>query len=40
MTAIMNMIFRTQKCSEPWKEGKVVMLSKPCNEEEKTDPRI
>jgi hypothetical protein len=38
MTAIMNMMIRTQKCPEAWKQGKVVMLSKPCNEEEKDRP--
>jgi hypothetical protein len=38
MVAIMNMMIRTQKCSTPWKEGKVVMLSKPCSEEEKNLP--
>jgi hypothetical protein len=26
---------RTQKCPEAWKEGKVVMLPKPCSEEKK-----
>jgi hypothetical protein len=35
MTVIMNMMIRTQKYPEAWHEGKVVMLPKPCNEEEK-----
>jgi hypothetical protein len=32
------MIIRVQKCSEAWKEGKVVMLPKPCEESEKEKP--
>jgi hypothetical protein len=27
-----------QKCPESWKEGKVVMLPKPCDESEKNKP--
>jgi hypothetical protein len=38
MVAIMNMMIRTQKCPESCKEGKVVMLPKPCSEEEKNRP--
>jgi hypothetical protein len=38
MTAIKNVMIRTPKCSEECKEGKVVMLPKPCNEEEKGKP--
>jgi hypothetical protein len=34
-SAIMNMMIRTQKCPEAWKEDKVVMLPKSCKEEEK-----
>jgi hypothetical protein len=34
MIAMRNMMIRTQKCTESWKEGKVVMLSN-CSEEEK-----
>jgi hypothetical protein len=38
MVAITNTMIRTQKCPEAWKEGKVVMISKPCNEEDKKRP--
>jgi hypothetical protein len=38
MVAIMNMIISTQKCSKAWKEDKVVMIPKPCNEEDKNRP--
>jgi hypothetical protein len=38
MVVIMNMMIRTQKCPTSWKEGKVVMLPKPCSEEEKNLP--
>jgi hypothetical protein len=34
----MNMMIRTQKYPESWKEGKVVILPKPCSEEEKNQP--
>jgi hypothetical protein len=40
MVAIMNIMIRTQKCSTAWKEGKVVMLPKPCSEEEKNHLKI
>jgi hypothetical protein len=32
---IMTMIIKLQRCPETWKEGKVMMLPKPCSEEEK-----
>jgi hypothetical protein len=35
MVTIMNMMIRTQKCPTSWKEGKVVMLPKPCSEKKK-----
>jgi hypothetical protein len=35
---IMTMMIRLQKCTESWKEGKVVMLPKPCNESENGKP--
>jgi hypothetical protein len=35
MIKIMTMMLRVQKCREAWKEGKVVMLPKPCDESEK-----
>jgi hypothetical protein len=38
MVTIMNMLVRTQKCPTSWKEGKVVMLPKPCSEEENNLP--
>jgi hypothetical protein len=38
LIAIMTMMLRTQKCPTAWKEGKVVMLPKPCNENEKDQP--
>jgi hypothetical protein len=38
LTKIMTMMIRLQKCPEAWKEGKVVMLPKPCNESEKDKP--
>jgi hypothetical protein len=38
MVVIMKMMIRTQKCPTSWKEGKVVMLPKPCSEEEKNLP--
>jgi hypothetical protein len=38
MVAIMNMMIRTQKCPTSWKEGKVVMLPKPCREVGKNLP--
>jgi hypothetical protein len=34
----MNMMTRVQKCPEAWKEGKVLMLPKPCEESEKEKP--
>jgi hypothetical protein len=34
----MTMMMRIQKCPEAWKEGKVVMLPKPCKESEKGRP--
>jgi hypothetical protein len=36
---MMNMMIRTQKCPEAWEEEKVVMLPKPCSEEEKDLPQ-
>jgi hypothetical protein len=38
MIKIMTMMIRVQKCPESWKEGKVVMLPKPCDESEKDKP--
>jgi hypothetical protein len=35
MVNIMTMMLKVQKCPEAWKEGKVVILPKPCSEEEK-----
>jgi hypothetical protein len=40
MVNIMNMLIKLQKCPEFWKEGKGVMLSKPCNEDEKSKLKI
>jgi hypothetical protein len=30
-----TILLRVQKCPEAWKEGKVVMLPKPCDESKK-----
>jgi hypothetical protein len=38
MVKIMTMILSVQKCPESWKEGKIVMLPKPCDESEKDQP--
>jgi hypothetical protein len=38
MIRILTMMLRVQKCPEAWKEGKVVMLPKPCDETEKDKP--
>jgi hypothetical protein len=38
MIKIMTMMLRLQKCPEAWKEGKVVMLPKPCKKSEKNKP--
>jgi hypothetical protein len=38
MVKIMTVIISVQKCTEAWKEGKVVMLPKPFNEEDKDKP--
>jgi hypothetical protein len=35
MIKIMTIILRVQKCPEAWKEGKVAMLPKPCDESKK-----
>jgi hypothetical protein len=38
MIKILTMMLRVQKCPEAWKQGKVIMLLKPCNESEKDKP--
>jgi hypothetical protein len=38
MVKVMTMMLRIQKCPESWKEDKVVMLPKPCNENQKGRP--
>jgi hypothetical protein len=38
MIKIMTMMLRVQKFPESWKEGKIVMLPKPCDESEKDKP--
>jgi hypothetical protein len=38
LVSIMEMLLRMQRCPESWKEWKVVMLSKPCDESEKNKP--
>jgi hypothetical protein len=38
MIKIMTMMLRVQKYPEAWREGKVVMLLKPCDESEKDKP--
>jgi hypothetical protein len=39
MVSIMNMMIKTQRYPEAWKECKVVMLPKPCNDKEKVDKK-
>jgi hypothetical protein len=39
IAAMMNMMIRTQRCAEAWKEGKVVRLPTPCSEIEKNLPQ-
>jgi hypothetical protein len=34
----MNMMISTKKCSEAWKESKVILIPKPYNEEDKNRP--
>jgi hypothetical protein len=33
--SIMNMLLSNQKCSQTWKEGKILMLPRPCIKDEK-----
>jgi hypothetical protein len=38
LVSMIEMMLRMQRYLESWKEGKVVMLPKPCNEDEKNKP--
>jgi hypothetical protein len=38
LVSIINMMLRVQKCPQAWKDGKVAMFPKPCNEDGKDRP--